>query len=304
MTMTSEAESTTTAKTMPQVPFGPHMISRLILGGNPINGGSHSSVMLSKQMRRYFTVERRLGILSDAEREGINLWQTCPTRQYPSNLDIYRRHREQGGKIGYMVITASEELLATSTWPVGGDNYRIAAVADAGGIAVSHWGSFTDIAWRAGKIDEVEDFLKKIRDAGLVVGLATHIPEVVDYVESKGWDVDFYMTCLYNPEMPREEAEALIGHVHVPGNGRELYLEDFPPRMLKMVQQTSKTCLVFKILAAGRLCRNQETVENAFKETFSQIKASDAVIVGMYPEWEDQVRLNAGYVRKYSELSK
>jgi hypothetical protein len=74
--------------------------------------------------------------------------------------------------------------------------------------------------------------------------------------------------------------------------------------MFKVVQQTSKTCLVFKILAAGRLCRNQEMVEQAFKHTFSQIKASDAVIVGMYPEYEDQVRLNAGYVRKYSELSK
>jgi hypothetical protein len=24
----------------------------------------------------------------------------------------------------------------------------------------------------------------------------------------------------------------------------------------------------------------------------------------MYPEWEDQVQLNAGYVRKYNELSK
>ena len=287
---------------MPQVPFGPHKISRLILGGNPINGGSHSSLMLSKQMRRYFTVERRLGILSDAENEGISLWQTCPTKQYPSNLDIYLRHREQGGQIGYMVISASEEYLAM--WGGGGYNYSIEGVAKAGGISVSHWGSFTDIAWRAGKIDEVEDFLKKTRDAGLVVGLATHIPEVVDYVESKGWDLDFYMTCLYNPEMPRQEAEALIGHVHVPGDGHELYLEDFPPRMFKMVQQTSKTCLVFKILAAGRLCRNQETVEQAFKEAFSQIKASDAVIVGMYPEWEDQVRLNAGYVRKYSELSK
>lgn len=302
MNATSETESTTAVQTMPQVPFGPHMISRLILGGNPINGGSHSSIMLSKQMRRYFTVERRLEILDDAEREGIDLWQTCPTTQYPSNLDIYLRHRELGGQIRYMVITAEQENI--SIWTKGGDNYCIATIAEAGGIAVAHWGSFTDILWRAGKIDQVEDFLKQVRDAGLVVGLATHVPEVVDYAESKGWDLDFYMTCLYNPEMPREEVEALLGHVPVPGNGREVYLEDFPPRMFERIQQTSKTCLVFKILAAGRLCRDQETVEQAFKETFAQIKAKDAVIVGMYPEYEDQVRLNAGYVRKYSALSK
>jgi hypothetical protein len=87
-------------------------------------------------MRRYFTVERRLGILSDAEREGIDLWQTCPTRQYPSNLDIYLRHRELGGQVRYMIITTSEENLADRG--MGGDNYRIARVAEAGAIAVAH----------------------------------------------------------------------------------------------------------------------------------------------------------------------
>jgi hypothetical protein len=302
MNTASQAEDPTAIQPMPQIPFGSYKISRLILGGNPINGGSHMSRFIDISMRRYFTPERRLGILSDAEGEGINLWQTCPIRQVPSNLDIYLRHREQGGQIRYMIITTSEENLTAGG--MGGDNYRIARIADAGGIAVAHWGSFTDTMWRAGQINRVQNFLKKVRDAGLVAGLATHIPEVVDYVESKGWDVDFYMTCVYNPERGREEVEALLGHVPVPGNGREVYLEDDPPRMFNMVQQTSKMCLVFKILAAGRLCRNQEMVEQAFKQTFSQIKASDAVIVGMYPEHEDQVRLNAGYVRKYSELSK
>ena len=90
----------------------------------------------------------------------------------------------------------------------------------------------------------------------------------------------------------------------MPGTGRDVYLEQDPPLMFKVIQQTSKTCLAFKILAAGRLCQRQETVEGAFKETLSQIKARDAVIVGMYPEFEDQVRLNADYVRRFSGLSK
>ena len=36
---TLETEGATTIQSMPQVPFGPHKISHLILGGNPINGG-------------------------------------------------------------------------------------------------------------------------------------------------------------------------------------------------------------------------------------------------------------------------
>ena len=30
------------------------------------------------------------------------------------------------------------------------------------------------------------------------VDIGSHIPEVLDYVEEKGWDVDFYMACFYN----------------------------------------------------------------------------------------------------------
>ena len=88
MNAASATESTTAVQTMPQVPFGPHMISRLILGGNPINGGSHSSVMLNKQMRRYFTVERRLEILADAEREGIDLPYPTQIVQLGAELPI------------------------------------------------------------------------------------------------------------------------------------------------------------------------------------------------------------------------
>jgi hypothetical protein len=89
----------------------------------------------------------------------------------------------------------------------------------------------------------------------------------------------------------------LLGYVPIPIP--EVYLEEDPPRMWKAMRQTPRPCLAFKILAAGRVCEKQETVERAFAETFAHIKPNDAVIVGMYPEFEDQVHLNAEYVRKY-----
>ena len=36
---------------------------------------------------------------------------------------------------------------------------------------------------------------------------------------------------------------------------------------------------------------------------YSDIKPSDAVIVGMYPEYEDQIGINAEYTRRFSDLS-
>jgi hypothetical protein len=73
--------------------------------------------------------------------------------------------------------------------------------------------------------------------------------------------------------------------------------------MFEVMRQADVPCLAFKILAAGRLCDRQEWVERAFEDTFRQIKPNDAVIVGMYPEYEDQPAINADYVRRFSHLS-
>jgi hypothetical protein len=40
----------------------------------------------------------------------------------------------------------------------------------------------------------VREFLKRVRDSGVTVGLSVHNPKLVDLVESENWDVDFYMT--------------------------------------------------------------------------------------------------------------
>ena len=79
-----------------------------------------------------------------------------------------------------------------------------------------------------------------------------------------------------------------------------LILEEDPPRMFAAMRRTAKPCLAFKILAAGRLSDNADWVEEAFRETFRQIKPTDAVIVGMYPEYEDQPAQNAAWVREFS----
>jgi hypothetical protein len=68
--------------------------------------------------------------------------------------------------------------------------------------------------------------------------------------------------------------------------------------MFKMIRQTRKTCLAFKILAAGRRCNSPQQVEKTFQFVFDSIKPRDAVIVGMYPRYQDQVAENAALVRR------
>jgi len=69
----------------------------------------------------------------------------------------------------------------------------------------------------------------------------------------------------------------------------EVYLQDDPPRMYKVFQQTGKPCVAFKILAAGRV----SSPEAAFKRAFASIKPIDLVCVGMFPRVKDEVKENA-----------
>jgi hypothetical protein len=147
----------------------------------------------------------------------------------------------------------------------------------------------------------MRDYLKRVRDAGLLVGVSTHMPAVVDVVESKGWDVDYYMTCVYERHRTAAELEKLLGQAPIPVG--EVYLPLDPPRMFKVMQQTSKPCLAFKILAAGRLSEREQWVEQAFRDTFAAIKPIDAVIVGMYDRYSDQPAQNAALVRRYGAVA-
>jgi hypothetical protein len=178
----------------------------------------------------------------------------------------------------------------------------IAPLVQAGCIGVAHHGEATDHLFKSGHIDKIADFLKKVHDAGLMAGISTHIPAVVDTVESKGWEVDYYMTCVYERHRTKEELEKLLGQAPLPVG--EVYLSQDPPRMYKAIQHTKRPCLAFKILAAGRLSERAEWVEQAFREAYQSIKPSDGVIVGIYDRYSDQPLENAALVRRFAGLKK
>ncbi|MGB2819348.1 MAG: hypothetical protein WBF17_00100, partial [Phycisphaerae bacterium] len=263
---------------LPQLRLGKYSISRLICGNNPFGAGSHLSVFVNRQMREYYTPEQILKTLHRCQEVGINCWQAG------ANVDLYRRFREEGGEMHYIAIAS-------------GNAAEIKGLAKGGCIAVAHHGETTDSLFKSGRLDQVNTYLKKVRDAGLLVGVSTHMPDVVDAVESKGWDVDYYMTCVYERHRSAEALKKLLGHVPVPV--REVYLQEDPPRMFKAVRQTKRTCLAFKILAAGRLSDRTEWVEGAFRDTFKAIKPDDGVIVGIYDQYSDQPKEDADLVRRF-----
>lgn len=282
------AKSKPAANAMPVVPFGNVHISRLIIGNNTISGGSHLSPLTDASMKEYFTKENTLAFLKRCGNEGINLWQAG----LGGNLELWKEYQASGGDMHFMALATPQPDKSSAA---------IEVAKKKGVLALAHHGEVTDQLFKEGKLDSIVDFLKQVRDAGLLIGVSTHMPAVVEYIEEKNWDIDFYMTCVYERHRSKEELKQLLGYVPIPV--REVYLEEDPFWMYKMIRLTGKTCLAFKILAAGRFCRNQKELEAAFRQTFENIKPKDAVIVGMFPRYSDQVKEDADLVRRFGGIS-
>src|SRR5947209_855963 len=62
------------ATTLPTVRLGPHTVTRLIIGGNPVYGYSHFNRLLSQHQTAWHTPERVLELLRRCEQVGINTW--------------------------------------------------------------------------------------------------------------------------------------------------------------------------------------------------------------------------------------
>jgi len=270
------------AAPLPQVPFGFASVSRLIAGGNPVSGFSHQSRALDEEMMDYFSAANVKKMLAQCERAGINAWLSRADRHV---LRLLREYRNEGGRIQWIAQTASE--LADFA-----RNVRDAASMRPIGICLH--GTQTDRLWLAHRRDEIGERLKRIRDSGVRTGLATHIPEVVDWCEDRGLDLDFYMACLYNLSRPHEEALELAGG---PVAG-EFFYEPDRARMLARVAKTKKQCLVFKVYGAGRRCATREDRLAALGEVFASARPGDCVVIGMFPKHSDQAADNAALVRR------
>ncbi len=267
---------------LPTIALGPHRLSRLILGGNPVYGYSHFNALYDRHLRDYHTPDRVVELLRAAVAAGVNTWQNSHA---PRTLDDVERCRTAGIPFHWL-------LLGKPDWAEHPE--VIAEAARQKPIGIAPHGSLAERLHRAGKVGELKDLLKRIRDAGVLVGLSSHNPALVELAEKEAWDVDYYMCCLYYLTRPREEFAKMIGEVPA----GEIYLESDRRKMLDVVRAARKPCLVYKVFAAGRLDLSSEGVKRTLASTLSAIKPTDAMIVGMFQEFGNQVGINAKIVRE------
>jgi hypothetical protein len=294
---------------MPMVRFGNHQIGRLVMG---VNGpGAHFSVKEGMDARAYLTPEK----VDEENRHMLELGINC--------MEAGNRFAQYAAKTGTKMMwsargSAQTGKETTRPWQSPKEILDRAPVKP---ISIHHQGAGdngTDAWWRQRKLSAVREYCKMIRDTGVLVAVTAHIPQIFMEIESQGWDVDYYMTCLYkygrthsewlaafksNPEMmPVEIGYPTEGNSELYG-GEIAFVQGDPPEMLKVVKQCKKPCWVYKLLASTRLTQREDIVEDRFKYILSNIKSTDAVVVGMWGKYSDEFALNKEYVIKYGGTS-
>ena len=240
----SWAKETPPAPPLPTIQLGDHHITRLIAGSNPISGYSYMGPIMDRHMREYFTLEQTVEFLWSCERAGICTHQfSDPARM----AGVFQTLREKGSKMQFICLHSG----SPQSMPIE------QVVRDTRPIAIAHHGGVTDRLFREGKSREVHDFVKRVRDAGVLVGVSAHNPDCIKRVADEGWQVDFFMACFYYLTRTREELERMkVATLQI---GYSFFASD-PIAMTRVIQQVDQPCLAFKILAAGRKCSNAQTV--------------------------------------------
>ena len=268
---------------LPTVRLGPGCeVSRLMIGSNPMSGFSHFSPERDRAMGRYYTAARTLGLLRRCEELGL---RSVLLRGDRLMCRLYRDHCLEGGKLTLVSQTASE---------LADQPAHVKQLAGWGAAAVYVHGTWADNLWHEDRYEEVHELLRRVRDAGVAAGLGTHQPEVIEHVESRGWDLDFYMASFYNLARKRKRVAAV--------EGLDASVERFESAdreaMCRAIRATAKPCLAFKVLAAGRNAASKPGLRAAFEYAYANIKPGDAVVIGVFQKDADQLGEDAAMVRE------
>jgi len=224
--------------------------SRLIMGGNLINGWAHARDLLyvSDLVKAYHTRDKIFATFKMGEACGINAYSGGP-----SNIGLMEDYWENAG--GTMRFIVQSRALDDAL-----------DCLDRGASAVYIQGEINDRLVREGKFDVIAAFLDRMRKEKAVVGLGGHRLATIEACVEQGFDPDFWMKTIHHDRYWSRMADK-PEHDNV-------YCRSVD-ETIEFMNSLPQPWIGFKVLAAGAL-RPQDGFRFAFES------GADFLCVGMY----------------------
>ncbi|MCP4257192.1 MAG: hypothetical protein GY774_06655 [Planctomycetes bacterium] len=245
----TKSERNSSGSSLPTAKIGKLNISRLICGGNLINGFAHDRdlIYVSDLLRHYFTDDKIMETWEICEESGINTMISTVHSPHANGNDptirvINKYRNERGGRIQWLAQCFPQSNDLTG---------RIKIAIDNGADGAFIQGQVADTWTRVGRVDLLAKAVAYIKENGLVAGVACHDLAVPMALEKAGVDVDFYMKTLHKDDYwsatPKEQRPA----TGLPGHDNMWCVA--PDKTIEFMSKVKKPWIAYKVLAAGAI---------------------------------------------------
>jgi len=224
--------------------------SRIILGGNLVNGFAHARdlVYVADLVKAYHTRDKVYATFKMAEACGINAYSSGP-----SNIGIMTDYWEKAdGALQFIVQSHTVEDALDCL--------------DRGATAAYIQGEVNDRLVREGKFDIIAAFVDRLKKEKAIVGLGGHRLETIQACVARGIEPDFWMATIHHGRYWSRMADK--------PERDNVYCRD-PMATQEFMATLKQPWIGFKVLAAGSILP-----QDGFR--FALEAGADFLCVGMY----------------------
>ena len=238
--------------TLPAARIGDLAISRMILGGNLLNGYAHARdlIYVSRLVKAYHHRGKIFQTLRLAEACGVNTILTSPIL-CPVIGDYWQA---TGGKIQFISDCDGDDLME-----------MIRRSVDAGACACYIQGGTADGMVLRRQFDQIARALELIRKNGIPAGIGAHKLATVQGCVEKGLKPDFWMKTLHKTDYWSAQPNPPYDNIWCTQ----------PEETIAYMRERPEPWIAFKTLAAGAI-----QPEAGFRYAFEG--GADFICVGMY----------------------
>jgi uncharacterized membrane protein YphA (DoxX/SURF4 family) len=240
---------------VPTAKIGDVELSRVIMGGNLMNGFAHARdlIYVSNLIKAYHEDWRVFETMRLGEACGINSIITNPILA-PKIVEYWEKHN---GSIQFIAQCKGKNRQAFL------DNIQFSI--DHGACAAYVQGMSADQYVKQGHFDWIADGLQKMRDAGIPAGIGGHYIETIQGCVDEGFEPDFWMKTLHHHNYWSSDTE----------NQKDNVWCERPDDTIQFMESLPQPWIAFKVLAAGSL-----HPRDGFRYAFEN--GADFLCVGMY----------------------
>jgi len=236
-------------------------LPRLLIGSNWIFGWSHKGHAADTYIKeRHSTVDATLQVLDAFLQYGIDAWM-APFSSHPAALDKIKDIQDKIGKKLILIDTPILNMDDTeSARKEAKDVIKTSAEIGSTFCLIHHSCCEQLVNKNKQTMSRLPDYTDMIREAGLIPGLSAHMPEIIQYSDKNGYDVETYIQ-LFNCAgfLMQVEVESVI----------------------KIIHEAKKPVMTIKPMAAGRVSPYVGLTFN-----WNVLREKDMITVGCISEHE------------------